>query len=69
MYLNTHIFPNNGHSKNRMEVILMEEKIKKECVVHFLNLPPKEQLEFVFDQAFETYLKEQYEKKFNKLNE
>ncbi|MFJ7858027.1 hypothetical protein ACIQZM_09055 [Peribacillus sp. NPDC097206] len=38
----------------------MDEKIKKECVVHFLNQPPKEQLLFVLKQSLDSYAEEKF---------
>lgn len=38
----------------------MDEALKKECVIHFLNLPPNEQLLFVLNQKIDQHLQDKY---------
>lgn len=38
----------------------MKDSFEKEHLVHFLNLPPKEQMLFILNQKLEGYLRDKY---------
>jgi len=46
-----------------MEVILIENENKKEWIVRFLNLPPKDQVDFLYRKQLEDSIRAEVERK------